>query len=296
MNLEKNIENAKRELRYALTWNDETLYNVIFNTLKEKLEAKPYIEVKASEALFVGDLHGDLETLLSAAKHIGKRTLIFLGDYADRGPDGLEVLLGALLLKAAYPRKVYLLRGNHEDPNVNARYGLLDELEEKLAKPAAKLNPQIKEPWELADKILGDIAKEVYAHMPVVVLVQTSHHRVLALHGGPTQDLTPQKAAQLPMQPTPTDEALVDILWSDPREGVEEPLPSYRGAGKIYGQKTVEKALKNFGADILVRAHEKTEGVAEMFQGKLYTVFSSRHYKITPAFLAINKKPQKIPA
>ena len=66
MNLKKNIENAKRELRYALTWNDETLYNVILNTLKEKLEAKPYIEVKASEALFVGDLHEDLETLLSA--------------------------------------------------------------------------------------------------------------------------------------------------------------------------------------------------------------------------------------
>ncbi len=30
-----------------------------------------------------------------------------------------------------------------------------------------------------------------------------------------------------------------------------------------------------------------------MFQDKLYTIFSLRHYKITPAFLAINKKPQK---
>jgi len=51
---------------------------------------------------------------------------VLLGDYADRGPQGLEVLLGVLLLKASYPRSVP--RGNHEDPGVNRRYGFLEEL------------------------------------------------------------------------------------------------------------------------------------------------------------------------
>ena len=99
---------------------------------------------------------------------------------------------------------------------------------------------------------MEDIAGKIYACMPVVALVQTSHYKVLALHGGPTQDLTSQKAAQLSMQPTPTDEVLVDILWSDIREGVEEPLPSYRRAGKIYGQKGRKSPQK------LRRRHSKS--------------------------------------
>jgi len=42
------------------------------------------------------------------------------------GDQGLEVLLGVLLLKASYQRRVP--RDNHEDPRVNRRYGLLEEL------------------------------------------------------------------------------------------------------------------------------------------------------------------------
>ena len=35
--------------------------------------------------------------------------LVFLGDYIDRGPFGVEVILLLLILKQRYPTSVYLL-------------------------------------------------------------------------------------------------------------------------------------------------------------------------------------------
>ena len=53
--------------------------------------------------------------------------LIFLGDYGDRGHYGIEVLYTLLRLRLANPEQVHLLRGNHEDYRIVARYGLLAE-------------------------------------------------------------------------------------------------------------------------------------------------------------------------
>ena len=78
------------------------------------------------EAIVVGDVHGDLESL----KHILKDSnfvehaeagedvlLIFLGDYGDRGIHSLEVYYVVLKLKQMFPERVVLLRGNHEGPD-----------------------------------------------------------------------------------------------------------------------------------------------------------------------------------
>jgi serine/threonine protein phosphatase 1 len=70
------------------------------------------------EKLFVvGDIHGcvkKLEMVLSQIE-IDKRrdTLIFLGDYIDRGPDSWEVVERLLLLEKELSRVVFL-KGNHE--------------------------------------------------------------------------------------------------------------------------------------------------------------------------------------
>ena len=52
---------------------------------------------------------------------------LFLGDYVDRGKHSLEVICLLLALKLQFPSRVFLVRGNHESPEVNARDGFLHE-------------------------------------------------------------------------------------------------------------------------------------------------------------------------
>lgn len=64
----------------------------------------------------VGDVHGTPPLLEKALADIGERTgtVVFVGDYINRGPDSREVI--ELLLAYASSRDgVIFLRGNHED-------------------------------------------------------------------------------------------------------------------------------------------------------------------------------------
>ena len=116
-----------------LVKGDLTGFIQLSSALVSPLEGRPYVEYEYESALFVGDLHGDYESLSSAARQ-DVEAVVFLGDYVDRGPNSLEVLLGVLALKAGNPERVVVLRGNHEDPAVNEDYGFRAELEEKLGR------------------------------------------------------------------------------------------------------------------------------------------------------------------
>ncbi len=67
----------------------------------------------------IGDIHGDralLEPLLAALPFIAPDdTLVFLGDYVDRGPDSRGVVEILRRLPEKTVGKVVFLRGNHED-------------------------------------------------------------------------------------------------------------------------------------------------------------------------------------
>jgi serine/threonine protein phosphatase 1 len=66
-----------------------------------------------ADFIAIGDIHGmalALDTLLSRVPAAG--TLVFLGDYIDRGPDSCAVIDRLLRLEAVRP--CVFLRGNHE--------------------------------------------------------------------------------------------------------------------------------------------------------------------------------------
>ena len=67
----------------------------------------------------IGDIHGDLHslnTLLGRLPFIAPDdTLVFLGDYVDRGPDSRGVIERIRALSTQTPVRVVALRGNHED-------------------------------------------------------------------------------------------------------------------------------------------------------------------------------------
>ena len=68
----------------------------------------------------VGDIHGDIDALERVLEQLVPRlqsadTLVFLGDYVDRGPDSQGVVGRVRSLEQTGPCKVVALRGNHED-------------------------------------------------------------------------------------------------------------------------------------------------------------------------------------
>lgn len=73
----------------------------------------------AGRTFAVGDIHGELEHLLRVLNKLPdlnrSDTLVFLGDYLDRGPHSAQVIEQLRELEREGPAKVVCLRGNHED-------------------------------------------------------------------------------------------------------------------------------------------------------------------------------------
>jgi serine/threonine protein phosphatase 1 len=78
----------------------------------------------------IGDIHGCFDKFISLYnkiiydinKHKQKSTIIFLGDYIDRGLQTKKVLDFLMLLKDTDQIKYIFLKGNHEDMFIDAYY------------------------------------------------------------------------------------------------------------------------------------------------------------------------------
>src|SRR4051812_27284910 len=67
----------------------------------------------------IGDIHGDVEALYRLLASFpaleAADTVVFVGDYVDRGPKSRDVIEFIRRLGGEVPAKVVALRGNHED-------------------------------------------------------------------------------------------------------------------------------------------------------------------------------------
>jgi diadenosine tetraphosphatase ApaH/serine/threonine PP2A family protein phosphatase len=221
------------------------------------------------EALVVGDLHGDIDSLvliLQTSDFLEKMqlnydaTLIFLGDYGDRGNKSAEIYYLILRLKLAFPDQVVLLRGNHEAPK-----SLLGEPHDL----PYQLQARFGNDWILVYERLQALWSNLYN----AVFVKD---RYLMVHGGiSSQICNLQDIAQA--QEGHNEAVLEDLLWSDPTEDEVAVEVSPRGAGKLFGKSVTTQVLTRLKAKILIRGHEASDsGYKINHGGKVLTLFSRK--------------------
>ncbi len=211
----------------------------------------------------VGDIHGQFHDLLRLFDHCGfppEANYLFLGDYVDRGKNGLECVCLLLAYKIKYPENFFLLRGNHECATINRIYGFYDECKKRY---------NIKT-WKKF--------QDVFNVLPFAAIVD---EKIFCIHAGISPDL--ENMGQIKSIPRPTEVPdaglMCDLLWSDPEADMSGWAENDRGVSYTFGADVVGKFLEKHNFDLVVRAHQVVEDGYEFFADRqLVTLFSAPNY------------------
>lgn len=271
------------------------------------VESEPRFKDAISPAFIIGDIHGNVEDLLSLEKCLWPTVpflhtqIVFLGDYVDRGRWGFECALYLFCLKLVSPERVVLLRGNHEVRSVQKTYSFEAELIIKYGRAFGKR--------------MFEMVNEVFDCLPYGAIVDGC---IFCCHGGISCEANRKEIRSLEPKlshnvPRPENAGIIwEVLWSDPCEGKafheeyelltgrlitdnlrmteqEEAIRYLFNEGFVFNQRRGtaflfnETALCTFLAvnrfSHVFRAHEvPKEGYRLNFNNRCVTIFSCSHY------------------
>jgi len=246
------------------------------------------IELEIPENLvIVGDLHGDLKSLLLILREIkyenflanAKNKLIFLGDYTDKGNHSIEVLHNIIKLKCRYPDSVVLMRGNHEAP---VEFPFADH-----DLPLDSCEHFGKEKGEMIYKKLLLLFKL----FTVAIIVKNN---LLLVHGG-LSTMASKDIRKLIVDKGGNGKQksiLEQLLWNDPRliqNGTNWEV-SRRLYGKHFGPEITRSWLEMTRTKVVVRSHEPCRGFRVDHEGLILTLFSCKasYQKFEAAYLHLS--------
>ena len=236
---------------------------VVLETVRGILMNQPCALELEAPVQIVGDVHGQYIDLLRIFETCGfppSANYLFLGDYVDRGKNGLEVIILLLAYKVKYPENFFLLRGNHECASINRIYGFYDECKRRYS---IKLWKQFQ---------------ELFNALPLAALVEA---KIFCIHGGLSPDMESPDDLKRVARPVdvPDTGLLCDTLWSDPDKDISGWAENDRGVSYTFGADVVERFLERNELDLIVRAHQVVEDGYEFFGDRtLVTVFSAPNY------------------
>lgn len=225
----------------------------------------------------IGDIHGqftDLLKLLGDDFKPEKDKYLFLGDYVDRGPNSVEVMIFLLCCKILYKDNIFLLRGNHETEDISTLYGFKDELLDKY--PSKDLH--------------SHFVTEVFDNLPLAAVIS---NKIFCVHGGLSQHLESKNENETvhdisklfnfsrPINGISDNEFVSDLLWADPSPDTNGYTPSERGTSYTFGCDAADKFLADYGYELICRAHQVVDnGFDFPFFPKrsVITIFSAPNY------------------
>ena len=156
----------------------------LMDTSMEILKSQPALLELEAPIQIVGDVHGQFTDLLRLFENCGfppDANYLFLGDYVDRGKNGVDTIALLLAYKVKYPENFFLLRGNHECASINRIYGFYDECKRRF---------NIKT-WKKF--------QDVFNVLPFAAVVD---EKIFCIHAGLSPDLNSPEQIKRIMRPT----------------------------------------------------------------------------------------------
>ncbi len=217
-------------------------------------------------AVFVGDTHGDLEASQIVIERYldSETTLVFLGDYVDRGPHSLENILFLGEQKLQHPENIFLLQGNHE----GWKFG--------------EFSPA--DFWSELDAERRREFAEMLALLPFVI---STPNGVLAVHAGLPDVQTLTEIAHI----EPGSENWRAITWGD-WQGVSGYYLGDLGSRPQYGEAHFREIMRRLNKKILIRGHQP-HAPRYLFDRRCLTLFTSSAYPV-PRIVAVLDLAQPI--
>lgn len=227
------------------------------------IELQPF-----GRAVFVGDTHGDWEASQTVVERYldAETTLVFLGDYVDRGPHSLENVLYLLELKLQHPRNIFLLQGNHEGWKFT------------------QFSPA--DFWQGLDDQRRAHFAEMLAQLPFAL---STPNGVLAVHAALPNVQTLAEINQI----EPGDANWRTITWGDWQE-VSGYYLGDLGSRPQYGEAHFRAIMQRLNKKILIRGHQP-HAPRYLFGERCLTIFTSSAYPVprTVAILDLSQPIQK---
>ncbi len=205
---------------------------------------------EGSPIVFIGDTHGDSDATERILERFppGRFSLVFLGDYVDRGPDSVGNVRMLLTEKLAHPDDIVLLMGNHEGWSLS--------------------------PFQPADFWLGlpiEIAKRLGRMFLRLPLAAWHPGGVLAVHGALPE--IPSLGAVADIEPG--DENWRRVTWGDWRD---EEIPEFRSRSRpSLDREFFERVGEQLGMKVLVRSHQPL-APTYLYDDRCLTLFTSCAY------------------
>lgn len=225
---------------------------------------EPNIVHAPPNTVVVGDIHGhimDLFRIIQKFHLPSSLSYVFLGDYVDRGEFSTETITLVYLLKILYPTRVFLIRGNHEFPEMCDYGGFAYEAH-----------------CTYGSSDVSNAFNESFFYMPLAAIID---NYAFCVHGGLGADfklISQIESLKRPIYET-GNPIINDALWSDPTTDTDDLEVSPRGLGYLFGQCITYDFIRKNRIDIIVRGHQCVDGgIEKLHENKIYTVFSASKY------------------